>query len=223
MASAPLAFAALTTASMLRYEARGSAGPISRDSSATRTCSAWRSASEHTATLRTSIARSVRAMRQAISPRLAIRTLRNIARGAGGRGAGARSRRGVGLRRGRRGRRRAALGHVGRPAWTALLEEGGEPFLGLIARAHFGEHARQGRTVLLPGRVGPQLEQRLDASLRVRRPGEQGGDALIDLGIQLGGRDHVVHQTVAVRGRGVEALAGKHQLAGAAVAEAADD
>src|ERR1700723_3388092 len=46
-------------------------------SSAWSTCSDARSASEYTATDRTPIFRSVRMMRQAITPRLAIRTLSN--------------------------------------------------------------------------------------------------------------------------------------------------
>src|SRR5258708_27679418 len=47
-------------------------------SSARRTWSALRSTSLKTATVRMSISRSVRAMRTAISPRLAMRTLSNI-------------------------------------------------------------------------------------------------------------------------------------------------
>src|SRR5258706_11170794 len=47
-------------------------------SSACSTCSEWRSASEYTATDRTPMRRSVRMIRQAMAPRLAIRTLLNI-------------------------------------------------------------------------------------------------------------------------------------------------
>src|SRR5881296_1784749 len=47
-------------------------------SSACSTCIEWRSASEYTATERTPILRSVRMMRHAIAPRLAIRTFSNI-------------------------------------------------------------------------------------------------------------------------------------------------
>ena len=47
-------------------------------SSASRTWSALRSASENTATLLIFDSRSARAMRTAISPRLAIKTLRNM-------------------------------------------------------------------------------------------------------------------------------------------------
>src|ERR1700675_54903 len=47
-------------------------------SAAMRTCSAVRSTSEKTATLRIFISRSARVMRTAISPRLAMRTLRNM-------------------------------------------------------------------------------------------------------------------------------------------------
>src|ERR1700691_1751993 len=45
-------------------------------SSAKRTCSAWRSASLYTATVRMPISLHAQMMRSAISPRLAIRTLR---------------------------------------------------------------------------------------------------------------------------------------------------
>jgi hypothetical protein len=55
-------------------------GPTHSASSAMRTCSDVRSASEKTATEAISISRSVRITRTAISPRLAIRTLRNIQR-----------------------------------------------------------------------------------------------------------------------------------------------
>src|SRR5439155_26356069 len=139
-----------------------SAGPMTRTWSATRVWSAPRSASEHTATLRTPIAPSVRATRQAISPRLAIRTLVNMggrASGGGPRSGGP----GAGLRVA--GLCFAGLCFAGRPTRLALLEEGGEAFLRLLARAHLGQHARQPRAVLLPGCVGPQLEQRLDAPL----------------------------------------------------------
>src|SRR5687768_5162185 len=48
-------------------------------SSACSTCSAWASMEECTATVRTASRRQVRITRQAISPRLAIRTLENMA------------------------------------------------------------------------------------------------------------------------------------------------
>jgi hypothetical protein len=49
-------------------------------SSANRTCSDSRSASLYTATVRIPSSRHARITRSAISPRLAIRTLRNISR-----------------------------------------------------------------------------------------------------------------------------------------------
>src|SRR5205814_3626422 len=57
----------------------GAAGPSRYASSQSVTCKAPTSASEYTATVRTPIRRAVRATRQAISPRLAIRILSNIA------------------------------------------------------------------------------------------------------------------------------------------------
>src|SRR2546425_10904292 len=51
---------------------------MATDSPALMTCMECRSASEYTATLAMPIRSSVRTMRQAIAPRLAIRTLRNI-------------------------------------------------------------------------------------------------------------------------------------------------
>src|SRR5437867_8906845 len=167
MAWAPLAWAAAMSASMARYESRGSAGPIRRTSSATRVCRAPRSACEHTATLRTPIARSVRAMRHAISPRLAIRTLENMRARPWETGpweprAGARV--GCAIRSGGTLRFRFAR----HPRGLSPLEERAEPFLGLLAGAHFGQHARHRRAVLLPARIGPQLEQGLDARLGAR-------------------------------------------------------
>src|SRR5258706_13890294 len=64
--------------SIARYESRDAAGPMHSASSAKRTCRASRSASEYTATVAIPIARAVRMMRQAISPRLAIRIFLNI-------------------------------------------------------------------------------------------------------------------------------------------------
>ena len=58
---------------MLRYDRAASAGPIATASSASRVCSAPRSASEYTATLGMPMARQVRATRTAISPLFAIR------------------------------------------------------------------------------------------------------------------------------------------------------
>src|SRR5262249_37942972 len=61
-----------------RYESAAGAGPITTASSASRTCRASASASESTATVAIPMRRAVRITRQAISPRLAIRILRNI-------------------------------------------------------------------------------------------------------------------------------------------------
>lgn len=57
---------------------RRGAGPIGQASSQARTCGASRSASENTAIVRRPMARAVRAIRTAISPRLAISRLENI-------------------------------------------------------------------------------------------------------------------------------------------------
>src|SRR4051794_11469526 len=62
---------------ILRYESRAGAGPMQTSSSAKRTCSDSRSASEYTATVSTPSSRQARMTRSAISPRLAIRTFLN--------------------------------------------------------------------------------------------------------------------------------------------------
>src|SRR5512135_2434975 len=54
------------------------------------------------------------------------------------------------------------------PARLALLQERGEAVLRLVARAHLGQHARERGAERLPGRVGPGLEQGLDAGLGAR-------------------------------------------------------
>src|SRR5215472_8393817 len=59
-----------------RYESRAGAGPMWIASSHSRTCIARASASEYTAIDLMPIARQVRAMRTAISPRFAISSLR---------------------------------------------------------------------------------------------------------------------------------------------------
>src|SRR5690348_7461840 len=62
---------------MLRYERADCGGPTQYDSSAMRTCSELRSASEKIATVFTPSSLHARTMRSAISPRLAISTLLN--------------------------------------------------------------------------------------------------------------------------------------------------
>src|SRR5947208_8487747 len=69
---------------ILRYESRASAGPMQTSSSANRTCSDSRSASEYTATVCTPSSRQARITRSAISPRFAIRIFLNIPRRSGG-------------------------------------------------------------------------------------------------------------------------------------------
>ena len=64
---------------MFRYDLAAEAGPMQTLSSASRTHMAPRSASECTATVEMPISLHARWMRSAISPRLAIRTLVNIA------------------------------------------------------------------------------------------------------------------------------------------------
>src|SRR5262245_36533744 len=125
-------------------------------SSATRTWSASRSASENTATARMPSSRSVAVIRHAISPRLAIRTFLNM-NGAG----------------------------LALPLRLALLEERGEAVLRLDAGAHLGERARQSGAVFLPCRVAPQLEQGLHTPLRCGRAAQQLVDALLHSGIQI--------------------------------------
>src|SRR5215210_3919070 len=63
---------------IFRYESRAGAGPMQTSSSAKRTCSDSRSASEYTATVCTPSSRQARMTRSAISPRLAIRTFLNM-------------------------------------------------------------------------------------------------------------------------------------------------
>src|SRR6478672_5960901 len=80
MASAPVISAAAMIRGILRYESRAGAGPMQTSSSAKRTCSDSRSASEYTATVSTPSSRQARMTRSAISPRLAIRTFLNMER-----------------------------------------------------------------------------------------------------------------------------------------------
>src|SRR5215208_4741958 len=63
---------------IFRYESRAGAGPMHTSSSAKRTCSDSRSASEYTATVCTPSSRHARMTRSAISPRLEMRTLLNM-------------------------------------------------------------------------------------------------------------------------------------------------
>src|SRR5690606_17254750 len=78
-ASAPVRLQASTMRSIERYDSPAGAGPMWTASSASRTCSARASASEWTATVAIPSRLAVRMIRQAISPRLAIRILLNIA------------------------------------------------------------------------------------------------------------------------------------------------
>src|ERR1700694_5381028 len=66
--------------SITRYDCADGAGPISTDSSASRTNAAERSASLCTATVRIPRSRQPRMIRRAISPRLATSTFSNIVR-----------------------------------------------------------------------------------------------------------------------------------------------
>src|SRR5688572_3030143 len=77
MASAPVISAAAMMRGILRYESRAGGGPMQTSSSAKRTCSDSRSASECTATVRTPSSWQARLTRRAISPRFAIRTFLN--------------------------------------------------------------------------------------------------------------------------------------------------
>src|SRR5215212_4285970 len=77
MASAPVISAAAMSRGMRRYDSRAGAGPMQTSSSAKRTCSDSRSASEYTATVCTPSSRHARMTRSAISPRLAMRTFLN--------------------------------------------------------------------------------------------------------------------------------------------------
>src|SRR5690625_7573610 len=74
MASAPLWRAAAKICSIDRYDSVAGVGPMYTASSAAATCGAARSASEYTTILRMAWARHARAIRMAISPRLAINT-----------------------------------------------------------------------------------------------------------------------------------------------------
>src|SRR5512135_2096142 len=76
-ASASVISAAATSDVMFRYEPEGAAGPMHTDSSAARTWSASRSASEWTATVATPSSLQAAMMRSAISPRLATSTFWN--------------------------------------------------------------------------------------------------------------------------------------------------
>src|SRR6185437_565688 len=78
MASAPVISAAAMSRGIFRYESRAGAGPMHTSSSANRTCSDSRSASEYTATAWMPSSWQARITRIAISPRLAIRTFLNM-------------------------------------------------------------------------------------------------------------------------------------------------
>src|SRR5262249_12298586 len=147
--------------------------------------SAPRSASDQTATGTMPSSRSVTAMRQSISPRLAIRTFLNMDPP--------------------RARRSGSL----HPAGLALGEERREALARLVARAHLGQPAGERGAVPLPADLAPQLEQHLDAGRRVGRAGQERLHALLDLRVQLGRGDRVVHELDAQRRRRVEALAGE--------------
>src|SRR5258706_13224492 len=136
MASAPVISAAAMRRGILRYESRAGAGPMHTSSSANRTCSDSRSASEYTATVCTPSSRHARMMRSAISPRLAIRTFLNIV-GSGG---------GVGLEAGP-----AVVAGAGH-ALHAQRE---------LARARGEEH----RAVVRDDRLGVEAHQRLVEAL----------------------------------------------------------
>src|SRR6476469_3885849 len=77
MASAPVISAAAMMLGIRRYELRLGGGPIQTSSSAKRTWSDSRSASEYTATVSSPSSRQARMTRKAISPRLAMRTFLN--------------------------------------------------------------------------------------------------------------------------------------------------
>src|SRR5688572_1053903 len=68
---------------MLRYDSRDGGGPMHTSSSAKRTWSDSRSASEYTATVCTPSSRHARITRSAISPRFAINTFLNMAEDRG--------------------------------------------------------------------------------------------------------------------------------------------
>src|SRR5512139_2099862 len=78
MASAPVTSAAEIRRATWLYDWAGGGGPMQTDSSARRTCRLSRSAWLNTATVEISSSRQARITRRAISPRLAIRTFRNM-------------------------------------------------------------------------------------------------------------------------------------------------
>src|SRR4051812_36201478 len=80
IASAPQAFATSMILSPRRYDSAGGGAPMRYASSACSTCNACASIDEWTATVRMESRRQVRITRQAISPRLAMRTFENMAR-----------------------------------------------------------------------------------------------------------------------------------------------
>src|SRR5216110_3568273 len=75
IASAPVISAAAMMRGIFRYESRLGGGPMHTSSSAKRTWSDSRSASEYTSTVWMPSSRQARMIRSAISPRLAIRIL----------------------------------------------------------------------------------------------------------------------------------------------------
>src|SRR6476646_2460426 len=93
IASAPVISAAAIRLGIRRYEARLGGGPMQTSSSANRTWSDSRSASEYTATVSRPSSRQARMTRSAISPRLAMSTFLNMggARVEAGRDRGAMS------------------------------------------------------------------------------------------------------------------------------------
>src|SRR6476661_7044150 len=80
MASAPVISAAAMMLGIRRYELRLGGGPMQTSSSANRTWSDSRSASEYTATVSRPSSRQARMTRSAISPRLAMSTFLNMER-----------------------------------------------------------------------------------------------------------------------------------------------
>ena len=78
MASAPVITAAEIIAGLFKYDSEAFCGPIQTASSAMRTCIAFASAKECTATVLIPISRQARWILKAISPRFAIRIFSNI-------------------------------------------------------------------------------------------------------------------------------------------------
>src|SRR4051812_42243304 len=134
MACAPVAFAASRIFAPTRYDSRAAAGPMRTASSASRTWRAPASASEYTATVAMPSRRAVLMTRQAISPRLAMRILVNMASVLSARGAREGER--GGAREGLVGpeERRLARG-------PALLHDAGQAHLGCARGAELEQLA----------------------------------------------------------------------------------